>query len=260
MVSAEQVYEYGYDGLFVDSAAHILQEEILRGPLPDDYTDEDWARNRAASLAFVKEQFPDKGVGFNGLHNGAGAEESLSLVDGAMWETFCYFPVTGRYAGTLRWLEALSLAERNREERVISLVGKKAGLTENIQARFFLTASYLLVSHRNVVFSLIDLNDKIDTALFYYPEFSLNLGQPLGDFVMHEDTYATRDFEHGRVVVNPLEDISVSYELDESMESALPAGGGLVEEDGYWEGAIEYELLSGSVELPPVSALLLLYP
>lgn len=257
--SARQVYEHDYDGLFLDSAAHRLNEEILLGPLPEGYNDEDWGRDRSASLAFVKACLPDKGVCFNGLHSGGGAEESLSLVDGGMWETFCYYPLTGEFAGLSRWFEVISLTERRRAESKISLVGKKSGLTADIPARVFLTASYLLVSHPNVTLYMIDLDDKQGNAIFYYPEFSLDLGQALGDIILHDDTYATRDYEYGRVIVNPNEEASISYELSETMLRALPWGGGLVQADGAWEGGLEFESVSGSIELSPVSALILVY-
>ena len=84
VTASEQIYQYDYDGLFIDSASHRLGKSAVNGIMPDDYDAEEWRQGRVSSLAFIKSYLPDKSVVFNGLHSRAGAEDSLANTDGGM--------------------------------------------------------------------------------------------------------------------------------------------------------------------------------
>ena len=257
VTAAEQVYQYDYDGLFIDSASHRLSPGAVNGKMPDDYDPERWRQGRVAALAFIKSYLPDKSVVFNGLHSDAGAEESLANTDGGMWEVFAFNPSTGVYYGAEEWQDVIELVEKYNQKKTIVLVSKKAGLTGNIQLRMFIVASYLLVSNENVILSMADLDrDELRTIL-YYPEYDLNLGEPLGNYTVNEWGLFMRQFEGGMVLVNPGVSETLVFELDDDYRRVVPVGGGVVPQDGAWEGSIAYESVGDEIELPPMSGIVL---
>ncbi len=259
---SKQIYEYDYDGLFIDSASHKLGESAVRGIMPDDYDTDEWYQGRVDGLAFIKSYLPDKHVVFNGLHSKAGAEDSLANTDGGMWEVFAFEPENGKYKGVKSWFYAVDMTNQFKDDAAIILIVKwQPNLNEDIQKRIFSVASYLLVSSENVVFKMNDFEYGQGDYPFFYPEFTLDLGAPLGDYTISDDkNYAKREFEKGFVLINPYEDQTVAYDLDSEYLQVIPVGGGAILEDGIWEGSLEYETISGQVELPPVSAMILLKP
>ena len=156
----------------------------------------------------------------------------------------------------------LELTARNSNDKSIVLVVKEQpGLDEDIQKRVFVVASYLLVSNENVIFSMTNLAHAKTNSLLYYPEYTLDLGKPLGDFEIASDqSYASRAFEKGLVLVNPHEDRTVTYPLDGDYLKVIPSGSGLVPDDGNWHGELDYQLVSGALELPPISGVILITP
>jgi len=256
VTASQQVHDYKYDGLYIDSASHLLKPSWLKKKtLPWDYDPNVWRDGRYAALSFIKSYFPDKPVIFNGLHSDNGADSSLSLTDGGMWEDFAYNINTGSYRGEGNWWKAIQCMQRNRDTCSLVLVVKKPGLIADIQARIFSVASYLLISNPNVVLSLSDYAH--NTSLQYYPEFEISIGEPLGDFEERPDSLFVRPFEHGLVVVNPLSSSSKSYSLKKDYYKIVPVGGGFVNADGTCDGKLTYEKVSGEITLPPVSALIL---
>jgi hypothetical protein len=261
VTASEQVYEYDYDGLFIDSASHQLHPSAVRGKMPDDYDPDDWYRGRVESLAFIKSYLPDKSVIFNGLHSRGGAENSLANTDGGMWEVFAFKPQTGEYQGIAAWLEVMELVSaHNAEKQIVLVLKEQPDLNHDLQKRIFTVASYLLVSNENVILSMTDLGHINSSLPLYYPEYSVDLGSPLSDFTYSEaESLAIRKFEHGIVLVNPSESETAVFETNNPYLSVQPIGGGEVAEDGSWDGSVEYELIATeSIELPPLSGLLLL--
>ncbi len=260
LTAAQQVHEYHYDGLFIDSASHWLNPHAVRGVMPDDYDLDNWYADRVRGLAYIKAQLPDKIVVFNGLHNQHGAEDSLANTDGGMWETFAFRPGKGTYAGEKQWLTALELVSRHPDKFLVLVVKEQPGLTDDIQKRVFSVGSYLLVSGDNVVFSMADAQHIKTNSLLYYPEYTLDLGEPLGAYTRTEDGLYLRRFEKGLVLVNPSDSATRTYTLPTDYLEVIPQGGGEVDETGHWEGKLTYQPVSGQVTLPPVSALLLVTP
>jgi len=257
VTAAEQIYQYDYDGLFIDSASHRLGSGAVRGKMPDDYDDERWRQGRASSLEFIKSYLPDKSVIFNGLHCQAGAEKSLAYTDGGMWEVFAFNPSTGAYWGAEKWQDVIELAERNRKEKIIVLVSKKTGLTEDVQARMFIAASYLLVSNENVILSMVDLDYNGPKTILYYPEYDLRLGKAIGSYTVSEQGLFVRQFEEGIVLVNPGESKTLIFVPDGDYKRVVPVGGGVVPPTGVWKGFIAYESVGGEIKIPPMSGMIL---
>ncbi len=260
VTASQQVREYDYDGLFIDSASHRLSPAAVRGKMPEDYNPEDWYGGRLESLAFIKSYLPDKSVIFNGLHSRGGAEKSLANTDGGMWEVFAFKPQTGAYLGFDSWFEALELtANRNSEDIIVLVLKEQPDLDKDIQKRVFTVASYLLVSNENVILSMTS-SEHINSPLpLYYPEYSLDFGAALESFrYSAEEGIAVRRFEHGLVLVNPHENRSLHYSPKGSYLRVIPFGGGEVAADGSWQGSLDYEPVDAkTIDLPPLSALLL---
>ena len=260
LTAAEQVHQYGYDGLFIDSASHWLNPSAVYGQMPDDYEAEAWYQARVAALAYIKSCLPDKVVVFNGLHNGHGAEDSLSNTDGGMWETFAFWPRSGEYQGEAYWEKALSLVTRHPDKAIVLVVKEQPGLQEDIQKRLFVAGSYLLVSRPNLYFSMTDLAHAEREGLLYYPEYTLDLGAPLEAYTRSEAGLYLRRFERGVVLVNPSERETITYTLEGEYRQVTPAGGGEVNAAGEWQGQLRYEPVTRQVSVPPVGALILVRP
>ncbi len=260
LTASQQVRDYGYDGLFVDSASHWLNPSAVMGVMPDDYDLSRWHDDRVRGLAYIKSKLPDRYVVFNGLHNRHGAEDSLANTDGGMWETFAFQPATGKYRGEEEWAEVLALVSRHPDKFIVLVVKEQPGLTEDLQKRLFAVGSYLLVSGERVIFSMSDAEHLRTNALLYYPEYTLDLGVPLGAYARTEEGLYRRAFEKGMVLVNPSETQTLSYRLEGTYLRVIPVGGGEVGEDGQWSGLLDYEAVSDELALPPVSAVLLLAP
>jgi len=255
VTASTQVHSYNYDGLFIDSAGHKLGQGAVYGIMPWDYSHDSWRDGRYAALSFIKSYLPDKTVIFNGLHSGNGADSSLSLTDGGMWEDFTYDINDGSYKGEKKWWDAIQCMQDNNEDSYLVLVVKKPGLIDDIQARIFSVASYLLISNQNVVLSLSDYAH--NTSLQYYPEYEISLGNPLGNFTMREDSLFIREFENGIVLVNPHSSDSKTYTLENEYYKVVPIGGGFVDATGHYDGYLSYEPINGEIEIPPVSGLIL---
>ena len=260
VTAAQQVHDYGYDGLFIDSASHWLNPHAVDGVMPDDYDLDNWYADRVNGLAYIKSQLPDKTVVFNGLHNQHGAEDSLANTDGGMWETFAFQPGTGNYQGEENWREAIELASRHPDKFIVLIVKEQPDLTDDIQKRVFSVGSYLLVSGENVIFSMADAKHIETNSLLYYPEYMLDLGAPLGAYTQMDNGLYVRRFEKGLVLVNPSASQTLSYDLQDAYLNVIPVGGGEVDETGNWDGSLSYEPVSDEVTLPSVSAMLLITP
>ena len=256
--AAEQVKKFDYDGLFIDSAGHRLWRGAVFGKMPDGYSSVNWRNDRRRSLKFIKSYLPEKVVIFNGLHSGNGAEESLAFTDGGMWETFAFDVRTGRYRGKRRWEEAIGLISRHKDERFISLVSKKRGLTADIQTRLFILASYLLVSSPKVSLTMADLDYGKSGSLLYYPEYDLDLGKARGNYFTTPNGVYARKFEKGLVLVDPFPGKSLAFHPGGAVREVIPAGGGPVGKDGSWQGRLSTRPVSGGIALPSLAAAVLL--
>ncbi len=258
VTASKQVYEFNYDGLFIDSASHNLWPSAVYNLMPDNYSGDKWRDGRYNALKFIKSYFPDKTVIFNGLHAGNGAERSLVLTDGGMWETFAFQPSSSKYWGEEKWKEVIELTERNSNEKLISIVSKKKHLTDDVQSRMFILASYLLVSNPNVSLTMVDLDYGDGGELLYYPEYEINLGNALGAYTIGNNSIYERRFEKGIVLVNPSNVKSHTIILEKEYNAVIPEGGGLIQKDGTCKGSITYEIVNDKIILLPKTGVILI--
>ena len=121
----------------------------------------------------------------------------------------------------------------------------------------FIVASYLLVSNENVIFSMADLDHDELRTILYYPEYDLELGEPLGSYTVNEVGLFMRRFAGGLVLVNPGESETLTFVPDGDYERLVPVGGGVVPQDGAWTGSLMYESVGDEVELAPMSGMVL---
>jgi len=256
--ASDQVNSFNYDGLFIDSATHNLWSGAVYNFMPDNYSSVKWREGRYRALEFIKSYFPDRIVIFNGLHSGNGAEHSLALTDGGLWETFAFRSETGKYQGEDKWKKAIELAERNKEDKYIGITSKKPNLIADLQSRIFILASYLLVGNQNVALTMIDMNYDQLKSIYYFPEYEIDLGVPLSNFSFNEQNLYERKFEKGLVLVNPNDTESYIYYLDRKYYRVIPIGGGLLQEDGTCEGSLTYESVDNEIVLSPISGIVLI--
>ena len=255
VTASTQVYSFDYDGLFIDSAGHKLSGGAVNGVMPWDYDDDAWRDGRYAALSFIKSYLPDKTVIFNGLHSDNGADSSLSFTDGAMWEDFVYNIDDGSYKGAQKWWSAIQCLQAHNKSSDLVLVVKKPGLVQDTQARIFSVASCLLVSSPHVALALADWSHQ--RTVQYYPEYEISLGEPRGNFTVRGDSLFMREFDNGLVLVNPLDAVSRTFTLAGTYYRLVPEGGGPIGADGSYDGSLTYEVVSGVVDIPPVSGLIL---
>lgn len=255
ITSAGQVYENGFDGLFIDSAGHRLGENAVFGIMPYNYSDDTWRDGRYAALDYIKSQLLDKTVIFNGLHSENGADSSLTLTDGGMWEDFVYDINDGHYKGIGKWMSAIDCMQNNKEDSRLILVVKKPGLEHDIQARLFSIASYLLVKNSNVGLALQDFS--YESMIQYYPEYDISLGSALSEYAVNNDTVFTREYEEGMVILNPTASTIKTYNLEKEYFRVIPVGGGPIDASGTYTGTLTYEKVDGQIEIPAVSAVIL---
>ena len=159
--------------------------------------------------------------------------------------------------GEEEWLEIIELFERNKEDNLVAMTVEKEGLNPDIEARMFGISSYLLVSDDNVLFTFDDQSYESTKYMSYYPEYGIDLGSALGSYSLENGLYV-RKFMKGIVLVNPSSSESFDYVLDGVYDKVVPVGGGIVGEDGTYEGYLEYEEVSGSLEVGPVEGIVLL--
>ncbi len=257
VTASRQVDSCNYDGLFMDSAGHKLNKDELADTtqMPWDYSDSTWRDDRYVALSFVKSYLPDKTVIFNGLHSGNGADSSLHLTDGAMWEDFAYNCDSGDYKGVGAWWAAITSMQENRDIAKLILTVKKPGLIDNDTARTFSVASYLLIQNENTVLTLSDFS--LSSYIQYYPEFQIDLGEPTGDYYTTPDSLFVREFSDGLVIVNPFSDATKTYDLSQTYYKIQGVGGGIIDSLGNYDGFLSYDSVAGTLTLPPVSAYIL---
>ncbi len=105
---------------------------------------------------------------------------------------------------------------------------------------------------------MIDLDYDQLESIYYYPEYELDLGVPLGRYRVNDEGIYERKFEKGMVLVNPSDTESYTYSLDRKYNKLIPVGGGVLQEDGTCDGYLTYEPVNDVLILPPVSGVVLL--
>lgn len=194
----------GWDGLFLDNVDGSLNRFEDWGILLANYPSD--AAYQQAIVGFLQEisrsdfhiagkpiyaNIPflvDTGVWF----------EYLQHLDGAMLEAFAVGWENG-YLSKEEWLSQMELAEHTQKlGKDIFLVAQ--GTVDDIERMRFGFASFLLINNGQAYFRYT--NDDAYRTLWWYPEYDIHPGQPVGPRYERNGIWY-RDFEHGKVMVDP---------------------------------------------------------
>ncbi len=131
----------------------------------------------------------------------------------------------------------------------------------NINNRIFALAAYLLGVNEYSFYAYIDCDYEFSAPLQYYPEYDIDIGDPL-DFpnnlmdLLNGDLII-RNFERGKIIINPFKDGAV-IQISEKYSKVIPHGGGLVDINGNYDGYLEYqEILPGPLNITAETAMIL---
>ncbi len=179
-----------------------------------------------------------------------------SRADGLMVEDFGFD--TWQAAGAGAWQTQLdrALAVANRGQ-VLILQSRAGG--GSVDARLFSLASYLLVKGNRTFVNL-----ELDVGVEWFPEYTIPIGSPtqsagsLAELFRGDWGAYARMFTNGFVAVNP-SGVPASLPLGGAYYQALPAGGGLIGEDGAVPGdwAVNYAEVTELTLNPGQAAILL---
>lgn len=190
---ALEIIEAGYDGIFVDNTWKYYNWEPCNY-WELDLTNDEWIQAWAEFLGYVKTQLGDKLL----ICNGDPEEKYLENSDGDMLESFMRIPLRDF---------------RNEMERakLVSGMGKilitysyyaNEMITDFNCFRWYYTCSLLTDGY----FCYATTFD------YWHPEYDIKLGEAQGEYY-HKDGVYQRDFEKGKVLVNPtLKDFKVELE------------------------------------------------
>lgn len=193
----------GWDGIFLDNVEVTYRLRQEKDELPAQYPDE--ASYQAAVQGFLKEiqaklKSENKVLFANliGRRDDANWTVYLNHLDGVMHEGWSIDWPTG-YRSVETWEKHMKLAEDTQAiGKTIILISQGKIDQENLQE--FAYASYLLVVQGNAYFRYARSGNY--TEAWLYPNYELDLGQPLGKRYKKGDTWR-REFAHGIVEVNP---------------------------------------------------------
>ena len=121
----------------------------------------------------------------------------LKYLDGAMLENFAV-DWYGYYSAK-EWEEQINLITKIQSMKKSALLVAQ-GTEDDLQKQQFAFASYLLLTDGNTSFRYAD-GDAYGEP-WWYTNYEVDLGKPLGLLYSKEGIWI-RDFEHGRVTVNP---------------------------------------------------------
>jgi hypothetical protein len=153
-----------------------------------------------------------------------------SYIAGIMVEGFA-FPSDGQWFAPSDWqLQADRILALERKGSIV--IGQTYPTENDVQARMFALASYLLVKGSH---AFLNFGDGIQVS--WFPEYGVDLGAPLGS--LPRSTAALRDargafvrrYTRGLVYLNPGEG-TIDETVPSGYEQVTPTGGGAVPASG----------------------------
>jgi len=194
----------GWQGVFLDnvdaSLGRFERQDLLLQMYPDDQS------YQAAVKSFLNTLYTgfftsnDKLLYANipYLKNPEVWFQYLEYLDGAMLEAFAVDWENG-YLDIQEWLNQLNLAERTQAMGKEIILVTQGNMDDQQRMQFGL-ASFLLVNNGKAYFRYS--SDSAYRDLWWYPQFEIDLGQPLGPRYAEGDNWR-RDFQYGYVIVDP---------------------------------------------------------
>ncbi len=174
--------------------------------------------------------------------------ELLEVADEGVREGFIFHLSSGTFLELQYWKTLLNyIIEDSGQNFFIAhaKLKKKNGVIAAQNERLFAYTSYLLVKKDTIVYMIEDwglVTGQNTSLVQYYPEMDVELGKPLEN---HADIDAyfdpetglhQRDFERGRVYVNPTGS-SIDFSMPQEYKVAVFTGGGIVSSTGSYGGA-----------------------
>ncbi len=257
----------GFDGMHLDEVRGDLADPLLPplmpvvGPpytsVPSWYSKSSYQQGMSQLLKEVHSAIGRKSLIYNGINPLAQSTglEYEPYVSGAVQEGWVYNDHFGQgYASGELWSRLLTDVLAAPSNKLLAVISY--GKVDDVQARIYALASYLLISRSNTTFYYSPECDE----LTYLPEWELKLGKPKGQVgslselqLLGGQVYA-RTFSRGLVLVNPGDSSAPAIQLNKRYSLALPAGGDVPALGG--DGTLSLIPVS-SVTLPPHSAAIL---
>ena len=195
----------GWNGIVLDnvdaSLGRYSAQNKLLARFPDDKSFQDAVISHLASLSSMLHKNQEKSLIANitFLKQPEVWFRYLAYLDGAMIENFAADWDSG-YISESDWLNQLEIIEETQVQgKTIILVTQ--GNPDDYNRMLFGLASFILVNNGNAYFRYS--NDEAYRKMWWYPEFDLDLGQPLGPRYKEAGVWR-RDFEKGSVMADPL--------------------------------------------------------
>jgi hypothetical protein len=222
--AVEAVTTGGADGILADQAVIVNQLctcfEGINPATGNIYTDEEWRNAMYDFLKEVKAAIGDKLLIVNSIANGPefyreGGERFNDVVDGYVAEGWGGKPwwTTDQYSTVDQWRENIRLlTDLESKGESVSAVAKfqlDSVTSEEslLQKELFTFTSFMLGKGDKTTFSSkeFDPENPIDADIPYPDYWQVDIGSPLAPYI-EEGNVAKRDFENGKIVVNPGKD------------------------------------------------------
>ncbi len=213
----------GFDGVYVDAVGPGPVRTYTDGKPIDPttgvvYTPEDYLRQSVKALDQIKAELPGLYVMWNGITNGPLYEESThilaeSTADAGMVEQFVREPrgLVDNYPSLEDWKANLDLVVDMQARGKGVYVWMKVWVPATEQQRKlwnrFALATYLLARDDRAWYTYSP-EEGTDRVTVWYAQQQAALGEPLGPYYELPGAVFQRDFEHGTVVVKPVERVA----------------------------------------------------
>jgi hypothetical protein len=194
----------GWDGIFLDNVEASFSKRQRVNGMPSEYADEEaYIASIESFLHYFYANFayPNQKPVYANIIEMRNPEiwfRYLDYLDGAMIEAFAVDWTDG-YLDQSEWEMQLKIAEITQSlGKGIILVAQ--GDRNDLHRQNFSMASYLLINNGNAYFRFS--NDRSYDEIWVYDIYEMELGLPINSRY-YQDGKWIRDFENGRVWVNP---------------------------------------------------------
>jgi len=215
--SRKHVEAANLDGVFLDTFTQEFPQFALAqgNQFPKNYSEAGWKASTNQFLAKIKSAFEGtqstiifngitRGPGYPSEPNGLSNQEVLDQLDGSAIETYGINKTMDESNQTKSWYfyETIMGDFKEASDQGKWMVIEAYGNRDDVQTRLYALCSFLLVQKSNTFFYFTRKDQA--GALHWRPEWDVKLGKPLGPFQKLANGSYSRDFEKGKVLVNPL--------------------------------------------------------
>ena len=271
---SQEMLAMGYDGIHLDDVWADL--ELHGGPdfaqanedgniiepyteTPSWYAKETYMADTKAFIEHIEGNIEPAVTFYNGLNETPTFDEAyyLPAADGVGLEAPLVADwVKGGYRGNEQlWRAALVAYLSVPDDKTVSWIDY--GTRENVKARLYSLASYLLVARENSYY----MYTPQCWYLTYLPEWDLDFGKPVSQPTSPDELYDPesglyiREYSKSLIVVNPDDTNAKTVRLDGDYLRVIPTGGNIPKLGG--DGTLTLERVSSLTMQPQEGALLL---